>query len=216
MEKILVIEDEEPISELVKINLNMAGYEVIQAMDGEEGLKILNEGKVDLVILDIMLPKIDGYALMPQILQKDIPVIVLTAKDSLRDKVVGLNMGADDYITKPFEGMELIARTKVVLRRIVKEEKVKGFDDVQILLDSRRVLKNGSDVELTPKEFELLNVFIENKGIVLTREKLLEIVWEYDYEGNTRTVDIHVQRLRTKLNTDKIKTVYKIGYRLEI
>lgn len=216
MEKILVIEDEEPISELVKINLNMAGYEVIQAMDGEEGLKILNEGKVDLVILDIMLPKIDGYALMPQILQKDIPVIVLTAKDSLRDKVVGLNMGADDYITKPFEGMELIARTKVVLRRIVKEEKVKGFDDVQILLDSRRVLKNGCDVELTPKEFELLNVFIENKGIVLTREKLLEIVWEYDYEGNTRTVDIHVQRLRTKLNTDKIKTVYKIGYRLEI
>lgn len=216
MEKILIIEDEEPISELVKINLNMAGYEVIQAMDGEEGLKILNEGKVDLVILDIMLPKIDGYTLMPHILQKDIPVIVLTAKDSLRDKVVGLNMGADDYITKPFEGMELIARTKVVLRRIVKEEKVKGFDDVQILLDSRRVLKNGSDVELTPKEFELLNVFVENKGIVLTREKLLEIVWEYDYEGNTRTVDIHVQRLRTKLNTDKIKTVYKIGYRLEI
>jgi DNA-binding response OmpR family regulator len=216
LEKILVIEDEEPISELVKINLNMAGYNVLQAMDGEEGLRIINKEKLDLVILDIMLPKIDGYTLMPQIIQKNIPVILLTAKDSLRDKVVGLNMGADDYITKPFEGMELIARTKVVLRRMVKEEKVRGFDDIQILLDSRRVLKSGCDVELTPKEFELLNVFIENKGIVLTREKLLEIVWEYDYEGNTRTVDIHVQRLRTKLSTDKIKTVYKIGYRLEI
>lgn len=215
MEKILVIEDEEPISELVKINLNLAGYNVLQAMDGEEGLRIINKEKLDLVILDIMLPKIDGYTLMPQIIQKNIPVILLTAKDSLRDKVVGLNMGADDYITKPFEGMELIARTKVVLRRMVKEEKVRGFDDIQIFLDSRRVLKSGCDVELTPKEFELLNVFIENKGIVLTREKLLEIVWEYDYEGNTRTVDIHVQRLRTKLSTDKIKTVYKIGYRLE-
>ena len=215
MEKILIIEDEEPISELIKINLSMIGYEVEQAMDGEEGLNCVKSNHYDLVILDIMLPKIDGYQLLPKILEKNIPVILLTAKDSLKDRVTGLNMGAEDYITKPFEGIELIARVKVVLRRGIKEDKMKGFEDVQVSYDRRKVYKAGMDIELTPKEFELLRVLIENKGIALSREKLLQMVWEYDYEGNTRTVDMHVQRLRNKLDTDKIQTVYKLGYRLE-
>jgi len=215
MEKILIIEDEEPISELIKINLSMIGYEVEQAMDGEEGLNCVKNNHYDLVILDIMLPKIDGYQLLPKILEKNIPVILLTAKDSLKDRVTGLNMGAEDYITKPFEGIELIARVKVVLRRGIKEDKMKGFEDVQVSYDKRKVYKAGMDIELTPKEFELLRVLIENKGIALSREKLLQMVWEYDYEGNTRTVDMHVQRLRNKLDTDKIQTVYKLGYRLE-
>lgn len=215
LSKILVIEDEEPISELVKINLNLAGYDVEQAMDGEQALTMIKNNKYDLTILDIMLPKIDGYHLMPQIVGRNIPVIVLTAKDTIKDKVEGLNMGADDYMTKPFEGVELIARVKAVLRRNTKNEKSGAFDDIQIYYEKRKVYKDGKEIDMTPKEFDLLKILIENKGIVLTREKLLEMVWEYDFEGNTRTVDMHIQRLRTKLGTDKIRTVYKIGYVLE-
>lgn len=215
LSKILVIEDEEPISELVKINLNLAGYDVEQAMDGEQALAMIKNNKYDLAILDIMLPKIDGYHLMPQIVGRNIPVIVLTAKDTIKDKVEGLNMGADDYMTKPFEGVELIARVKAVLRRNTKNEKSGAFDDIQIYYEKRKVYKDGKEIDMTPKEFDLLKILIENKGIVLTREKLLEMVWEYDFEGNTRTVDMHIQRLRTKLGTDKIRTVYKIGYVLE-
>lgn len=215
MSKILVIEDEEPISELVKIDLNLAGYDTDQAMDGEQALTMIKSNKYDLIILDIMLPKIDGYHLMPQITGRNIPFIVLTAKDTIKDKVEGLNMGADDYMTKPFEGVELIARVKAVLRRNAKNEKSGTFDDIIIYYDKRKVYKGDKEIELTPKEFDLLKVLIENKGIVLTREKLLEMVWEYDFEGNTRTVDMHIQRLRTKLKTDKIRTVYKIGYVLE-
>jgi two-component system, OmpR family, alkaline phosphatase synthesis response regulator PhoP len=216
MERILIIEDEEPIRELLKLNLQMVGYKTIEAEDGEEGLKLIKEGQLDLIVLDIMLPKIDGYKLLPYILERNIPVILLTAKSSLKDKVMGLNLGADDYMTKPFEGMELIARVKALLRRAVKEEKVKGFENIELCLEQRKVFKAGEEVELTPKEFELLNILVDNKGIALSREKLLELVWDYDYEGNTRTVDMHIQRLRMKLKTDKIATVYKMGYRLEI
>jgi two-component system, OmpR family, alkaline phosphatase synthesis response regulator PhoP len=216
MARILVIEDDEPISELIKINLSMAGYEVLQAFDGEAGLRCAKDNEVDLVLLDIMIPKIDGYNLLPSLVKMNIPVMFLTAKDSLKDRVKGLNMGADDYITKPFEGIELIARVKTVLRRTGKEDKIKGFDDILIHYDKRRVTKGGQEVCLTPKEFELLRVLVENKGAVLSREKLLSIVWEYDFEGNTRTVDMHVQRLRNKLDTDRIITVYKMGYRLEV
>jgi two-component system, OmpR family, alkaline phosphatase synthesis response regulator PhoP len=216
MGRILIVEDEEPIRELIKLNLQIAGYETIEAEDGEEGHKLINEGELDLIVLDIMLPKIDGYKLLPYILERDIPVILLTARNSLKDKVMGLNLGADDYITKPFEGMELIARVKALLRRSVKEETVKGFEDIELYLQQRKVFKAGTELELTPKEFELLNILLDNKGIALSREKLLELVWDYDYEGNTRTVDMHIQRLRMKLKTDRIATVYKMGYRLEI
>jgi two-component system, OmpR family, alkaline phosphatase synthesis response regulator PhoP len=216
MGRILIVEDEEPIRELIKLNLQIAGYETIEAEDGEEGHKLIIEGELDLIVLDIMLPKIDGYKLLPYILERDIPVILLTARNSLKDKVMGLNLGADDYMTKPFEGMELIARVKALLRRAVKEETVKGFEDIELYLQQRKVFKAGTELELTPKEFELLNILVDNKGIALSREKLLELVWDYDYEGNTRTVDMHIQRLRMKLKTDRIATVYKMGYRLEI
>jgi two-component system, OmpR family, alkaline phosphatase synthesis response regulator PhoP len=216
MDRILIVEDEEPIRELIKLNLQIAGYETIEAEDGEEGLQLIKEREIDLIVLDIMLPKIDGYKLLPYILERNIPVILLTARNSLKDKVMGLNLGADDYMIKPFEGMELIARVKALLRRVVKEEKVKGFEDIELCLEQRKVFKSGTELELTPKEFELLNILVDNKGIALSREKLLELVWDYDYEGNTRTVDMHIQRLRMKLKTDKIATVYKMGYRLEI
>ena len=218
MTTILVIEDEEPIRELIKLNLQMAGYATEEAKDGIEGLNFIKNHPVDLVVLDVMLPKMDGYELLPHLAEAEIPVILLTAKDRLQDKVKGFNLGADDYITKPFESMELLARVKAVLRRSEKskgitEEKAQTklvFQNITLLLDEHRVLCAGEEVELTFKEFELLRLLVENKGIVLSRERLLEQVWGYEYEGNTRTVDIHIQRLRNKLNTEHIKTVYKV------
>lgn len=215
METILIIEDEEPIRELIKLNLSLAGYLTLEASDGKEGLEYIKNERIDLILLDIMLPKLDGYELLPGIIKKNIPVIVLTAKDGLKDKVKGLNMGADDYITKPFEAIELLARIKAVLRRSGKGASEICFEDIQVFLDQHKVLKGGREVELTFKEFELLRLLVENKGMVMSREKLLQLVWDYEYEGNTRTVDMHIQRLRNKLETDKIKTVYKVGYRLE-
>lgn len=197
------------------MNLNMVGYDTIEAADGEEGLKCIKNEDIDLVMLDLMLPKISGYNLLPKILGRKIPVIVLTAKDSLKDKVLGLNMGADDYMVKPFEGTELIARVKAVLRRVGKADNIKTFDDIQVYVERRKVYKAGNEIELTFKEFDLLVMLLENRGIALSREKLLELVWGYDYAGDTRTVDIHIQKLRSKLMTDKIETVYKLGYRLE-
>jgi DNA-binding response OmpR family regulator len=187
----------------------------IQAADGEEGLKRISSGGIDLVLLDIMLPKMDGYQLLPLILKKAVPVIIITARSSLKDRVSGLNMGADDYITKPFEGLELIARVKAVLRRAGKEESIKTYEDIQVFLESRKVLKANEVIELTAKEFDLLEFLLQNKGLALSREKLLEKVWGYDFEGDTRTVDMHIQKLRSKLGSLKIETIYKIGYRLE-
>lgn len=218
MTKILIIEDEEPIRELIKLNLNMVGYETLEAADGQEGLAYINacgEHKIDLILLDLMLPKISGFELMPHILKKQIPVIMLTAKESLKDKVKGLEIGADDYVTKPFEAMELLARIKSVLRRSGGENDKITFGNIQIFLEQRKVFKGDQEVELTYKEFDLLRLLAENKGLAMSREKLLQLVWDYQFEGNTRTVDMHIQRLRNKLETDKIKTVYKVGYRLE-
>lgn len=215
MDRILIIEDEEPILDLIKLNVEMAGYETDYALDGKSALEKIKRGDYNLVILDIMLPKMSGFELLPYIKEKNKSVIMLTAKDSLKDKVQGLNSGADDYLTKPFENSELVARIKALLRRTSSGEKVINFDGVQVLIDKRRVLRNGEEVELTPKEFELLSVLLLNKGTVLTREKLLKKVWNYDYIGCSRTIDMHVQRIRRKLNTEKIKTVYKIGYRVE-
>ncbi|SDK81621.1 response regulator transcription factor [Natronincola ferrireducens] len=215
MSVILIIEDEEPIRELIKLNLDMVGYEILEACDGDEALHYINNHKIDLALLDIMLPKQDGYQLLPQILKKNIPTIMLTAKDGLKDKVKGLDMGADDYITKPFEAVELLARIKSVLRRSEKEKIKVRMDDIEICLEEWKVLKDGKEMDLTYKEFDLLRLLIENKGTAMSRERLLELVWGYEFEGNTRTVDMHIQRLRNKLGTDKIKTIYKVGYRME-
>jgi len=216
MPKILVIEDEEAISELIRLNLTMVGFNVVQAMDGQEGLDLIKSSNPDLILLDLMLPKIDGYDLLPEITSRNIPVILLTAKDSLKDKVKGFSLGADDYITKPFEGMELIARIKAVLRRTSNISEALTFDDITLIPSQRKVYKGDKEIDLTLKEFDLLKVLVENKGVAFTREKLLELVWDTDFEGNTRTVDMHIQRLRSKLHTEKITTVYKIGYRLEV
>lgn len=222
MATVLIVEDEEAIRELIKLNLQMAGYETAEAQDGIEGLNFIRNHPVDLVLLDVMLPKMDGYELLPYLSEAEIPVILLTAKERLQDKIKGFNLGADDYITKPFESMELLARVKAVLRRSEKSKEATDkserrliFRNITLLLDEHRVLLNEEEIELTYKEFELLRLLVENKGIVLSRERLLEQVWGYEYEGNTRTVDMHIQRLRNKLSTDCIKTVYKVGYRLE-
>lgn len=215
MKKILIVEDEKLISDLISLNLNSAGFSTAQVYDGVEALKYINKESVALVLLDIMLPQMDGFELIPNILDKGLPVIFLTAKNSLKDRVSGLNMGADDYILKPFEGTELIARVRAVLRRREKDEKVKVFGDIKVFYDRRKVFKLNKEIEFTAKEFDLLEYLLDNVGIALSRERLLEKVWGYEYCGNTRTVDMHIQKLRTKLQTIQIETVFKMGYRLE-
>lgn len=216
MERILIVEDDTAISNLVKLNLSMVSYETKQAYDGEEALKLLEEEKFDLVLLDVMLPKIDGFTLMEKIKHRDIAVIFLTAKESIQDKVKGLKLGADDYIVKPFESIELLARVEAVLRRFGKKDNILRFKNIEIHLDERTVNKDGEKIDLALKEFELIKLLVENKGIALSREKILEKVWGFDYFGETRTVDMHIQKLRKKLELwNEINTVYKIGYRLE-
>lgn len=216
MERILIVEDDSGISDLIKLNLKVVGYEVKQIYDGEKALKLIEEEEFDLIILDVMLPGLDGFSIMGKINKTDTPVIFLTAKGSLSDKVKGLKMGADDYIVKPFEAIELLARIEVILKRYGKKTAIFKFKDLEILSEQRIIKKNDEIVDLTVKEFELLKLLIQNKGIALSRDKILEKVWGYDYLGETRTVDMHIQKLRKKLGlSDEIKTIYKVGYRLE-
>ncbi|GAA0738865.1 response regulator transcription factor [Clostridium oceanicum] len=216
MKRILIVEDELSISDLIKLNLNMVGYDTRQAFDGVEALELIEKENFDLILLDIMLPKLDGFNIMSRLENLDTPIICLTAKNSIPDKVKGLRMGADDYIVKPFQSVELLARIEVVLRRYKKVSNLICFKDLQIYIEERIVKKDGKIIDLTLKEFELLVLLIKNKGIAFSREKILESVWGYDYFGETRTVDMHIQRIRKKLDLGKkIKTVYKIGYRLE-
>lgn len=216
MIKILIVEDDLPISNLIKLNLNMANYESSVAFDGDEALSAIERDSFDLILLDVMLPKIDGFNLLEKIKPLGIPVIFLTAKSSVTDKVYGLRAGADDYITKPFEGIELLARIENVLRHYNKKTNIIKFKDLDIHLEEMQVKKAGEVIELTLKEFELLVFLVQNKNIVLTRDKLIEKIWGYDYVGETRTIDNHIQKLRKKLEwKDEIKTVFKLGYRLE-
>ena len=216
MIKILIVEDEKPISNLIKMNLEDAGYHCTCVFDGMEAADILEEKTFDLILLDIMLPKVDGYELLEYIRPMDIPVIFLTAKAGLNDRVKGLNLGAEDYIVKPFEIVELLARVQVVLRRYRKNTSILQYGNITIDTENRTVLLDGKNVELTPKEFLLLELFVRNVNITLFRDKIYELVWENDCYGDTRTLDLHVQRLRKKLGlTDKLKTVYRVGYRLE-
>lgn len=217
MIKILIVEDEEPISNLIKFNLLRAGYTCTQAFDGIEAADIISNEHFDLILLDIMLPGINGYELMDYIKSIGIPVIFLTALGELNDKVKGLKAGAEDYITKPFEMVEMLARVETVLRRYNKASNNISILDVEIDVNSRNVIQNGVSVPLTMKEFELLLLFVRNKNIALYRETIYENVWDSTYMGDSRTVDLHVQRLRKKLGWENyIKAVYKIGYRLEV
>lgn len=217
MRKILIVDDEEKIRELIRMNLELAGYKCDEAEDGEMALEKLNKFSPDLALLDIMLPKKNGYEIAQSFIKQNVPIIFLTAKDSVTDKVKGLKLGADDYIVKPFESMELLARIEVVLRRTGKFSDIFEYRNIKVDFAKREVFKNNEKIEMTAQEFELLKVLIQNKNLALSREKLLESAWGYDYYGDTRTVDMHIQRLRKKLSwEDIIVTVYKYGYRLEI
>lgn len=216
MIKILVVEDERPISDLIRMNLEDAGYQCTCALDGLTAADILEKHTFDLVLLDIMLPKVDGYELFEYIKPTGTPVIFLTAKAGLNDRVTGLNLGAEDYIVKPFEIVELMARIQVVLRRYHKDATKLVFGDIVLNTENRTVCRNGQEIVLTPKEFTLLELLVRNKNMTLFRDKIYELVWENDSYGDTRTLDLHVQRLRKKLGlTEKLKTIYKVGYRLE-
>lgn len=215
MARILIVEDEKAINDLIKRNLTLVGHECEQVYNGLDAIELVSSRSFDLVILDIMLPGASGYEVIGEI--RDTPVIFLTAKAKLEDRLTGLRLGADDYIVKPFEMLELIERVNAVLRRTMAEQTVFEFDDISVDLVGKRVTKAGEEVALTPKEFELLAAFIAHRNIALSREKLLYLVWTYDYDGNDRTVDTHVRRLRQKLGLeDRLKTVYKLGYRLEV
>ncbi|MET3849205.1 response regulator transcription factor [Paenibacillus sp. OAE614] len=214
--KILIVEDDIHISKIIKMNLNLVNYDTTEVYDGLAAIEILKREKFDLILLDVMIPHLDGFELMERIKPYGTPVIFLTAKNSVYDKVNGLKLGADDYMVKPFEAIELLARIETVLRRYGKEERMMEFQHVQVDLDKREVLIQMEPVELTPKEYDLLVVLLKNKNIALTREQFLDKVWGGDYYGETRTVDMHIKSLRKKLNLqDQIKTIYKIGYRLE-
>ncbi len=215
MARILIAEDEIPINNLIKMNLELVGHECYQVFDGENALNEALTLKYDLIILDVMLPKLSGFDIIEKL--KGIPVIFVTAKAGVKDRLKGLKLGADDYIVKPFEILELVERVKAVLRRTKGDSSVFEFDDIRVMFDERRVYKADKEIILTPKEFDLLEAFINNRNLALSREKLIYLVWEYDYEGDTRTVDVHVQRLRQKLGlSGRLQTVYKTGYRLEI
>lgn len=216
MQKILIVEDEEAISNLIKINLTAEGYHCTCAYDGKTGADYIEKESFDLVLLDIMLPQIDGYELLEYIKPIGTPVIFLTAKGAVNDRIKGLKLGADDYIVKPFQIGELTARVEALLRRYGKINKKLSFADVEIDMVSRTVKRSGALAELTVKEFDLLVELVQNKNVALYRDRLYEKVWGEVFMGDTRTLDSHIQRLRRKLNWEKrIKTVFRVGYRLE-
>ena len=216
MQKILIVEDEEAIANLIKINLTVEGYQCTCANDGKSGADHIEKEAYDLILLDIMLPEIDGYELLEYIKPMGTPVIFLTAKGNVNDRIKGLRLGADDYIVKPFQVGELTARVEAVLRRYGKGSGKLFFADIEIDIASRTVNKAGRPVELTVKEFDLLVELVQNKNVALYRERLYEKVWGEVFMGDTRTLDSHIQRLRKKLNWEKyIRTVFRVGYRLE-
>lgn len=230
MSKILVVDDEESILTLLKFNLEKSGFQVITSLDGREALRIIELEKPDLVVLDLMLPGLDGMEVLKTLRQEknNTPVLMLTAKNDELDKILGLELGADDYLTKPFSPREVIARVKAILRRskyshadheTENDEEIK-IGELTIYPERYQAIFRGEELELTVKEFELLFYLVKNKGRVLTREQLLNHVWNYDYLGDSRIVDVHVSHLREKIEEDSkqpryIKTVRGVGYKLE-
>lgn len=217
MIRILIVEDERPIANLIDWNLTSYGYSCQKVYDGLAAADLILENSYDLILLDIMLPGVDGYSLLEQIKPTGTPVIFLTAKGSVADRVQGLRAGADDYLVKPFEIVELLARVETVLRRCGKAEQVLRLEpDIEIDPAARVVRKGGQPVALTAKEFDLLVLFVQNKNVALCRDRIFERVWNEEYLGDSRTVDLHVQRMRKKLGLeDRLTAVYKVGYRLE-
>jgi len=227
---VLVIEDEENLLEALKYNLEREGYEVRTAADGEVGLELARSQKPDLIVLDLMLPKMDGFEICRILRQEsNVPILMLTARGEEVDRVVGLELGADDYVTKPFSMRELLARVKAMLRRsrMLAEEARQGpsgevlrTGDLEVDLGSHTVKLSGTSLEMKPREFELLALLVRNKGIAMTRGQILEWLWGHDYIGDVRTIDVHVRWLRNKIEKDpsapeRIITIRGVGYRFE-
>ena len=217
MIRILLVDDEKPIANYIKLTLKQAGYWVDCAFDGMTALEKAEQVNYDLILLDVMLPEIDGFSLMEYLAPKEVPVIFLTAKGGVQDRVKGLRLGAEDYIVKPFDVMELQARVEVVLRRYKKTEEVLHVQDIEVDTRSMQVTKAGVEISLTRKEYELLLLFIRNPNTALYRETIYERVWGGELEYGSKTVDLHVQRLRKKLGLgEELQAVNKVGYRFEV
>ena len=220
--KILIVDDEKNIVEIIAFNLKKEGYQVIKAADGEEGVKMAMEENPDLILLDIMMPKMDGWEVCREIRKNSkVPIIMLTAKASEADELKGFELGVDEYISKPFSPKILVARVEAVLRRsnAMAAEEVICVGDILIDKSAHQVTVDGKVIELSYKEFELLTYFAENPGIALSREKILNHVWNYDYFGDARTIDTHVKKLRSKLGEkggEYIKTIWGMGYKFEL
>jgi DNA-binding response OmpR family regulator len=214
MARILILEDERAINDLVALNLGMVGHTTVQAFTGAEAIRMAAIQPIDLLIIDVMLPDTNGFSVYEKL--SDIPAIFLTALGETADKVKGFERGADDYIVKPFEMTELLLRVEAVLRRTHKNEQRYKIDDLEVDFEAKTVTKGGVPVELTMQEYALLETLLKNRNIALSRQKLMREAWDVSFMGETRTVDVHIQRLRKKLGLDdRIKTVYKLGYRFE-
>ncbi|MCI8311972.1 MAG: response regulator transcription factor [Lachnospiraceae bacterium] len=214
---ILVVDDEKPICDLIDINLSTAGYHCRCVQDGLAAIDLIEKENFDLILLDIMLPGADGFDIMEYIRPLKVPVIFISAKSDVKDKVKGLKLGAEDYLVKPFDALELVARVEVVLRRFHKTETILSAGDVTVDTEARKVMRKGVPVVLTNKEYGLLVLFIQNKNVALFKERLYEKVWQDEYIADSRTLELHVQRLRRKMGWEKnLVAVYKVGYRLEI
>lgn len=215
--RVLIVEDEIAIAKMIAMNLKVAGYDIVMFQDGKEAAESLeSDHAYDMALLDIMVPGMDGLELLPVVKGYGIPVIFLTARDDIGTKVQGLRDGAEDYIVKPFEMLELMVRMEKVLERTKKNSDIIQILDLEINLAEHTVRKNGMEISLKPMEFELLCVLAKNRNIAISREELLRMVWGVDYMGETRTVDVHIGQLRKKLNlSEHIKTISKLGYRLE-
>ena len=216
MPKILIVEDDQTISKLIAASLSISGYESVPCFDGNEAVHMVRNEEFDLILLDIMLPGLDGFQVMEKFRETGTPVIFLTAMGDVSDRVKGLKSGAEDYIVKPFEPLELLARIEIVLRRFNREQKNLSFRDITVNMEERSVRRGSEIIDLTPKEYDLLVLFLKHQNVALSRDKILMDVWECSANIETRTVDNHVQRLRKKLGLeDCLKTVFKVGYRLE-
>ena len=222
-DKVLVVDDEKLIVKGIKYSLEQDGMEVSCAYDGREALNLIKANNYDIILLDVMLPEMDGYTVCQQVREfSDVPIIMITAKSEDMDKILGLDYGADDYMTKPFNILEVKARIKTIFRRVnasaaPEDKKVIRVRDMEVNLVKRTVTLAGKDVKLTAKEFDLLQLFIQNRGKVFSREAMLETVWKYDYAGDARTVDVHIRRLREKIERDTSKpefifTKWGVGY----
>ncbi len=217
MYRILIVEDDSSISDLLKMNLTIAGYECDTACDGAKALSAIKHNKYDLALLDIMLPEVDGFELMPYMDKHGVPVIYLSAKSDVGDRVRGLRLGAEDYLVKPFHILELLVRIEKVLSRNNKQPEIISLCGVTVNEKERKVNVSGQETEMKPMEYNLMLMFMKHPNMVLSREQLLHNVWGDDYYGETRTVDSHVAVIRKKLNwSDKIVTIHRVGYKLEV